>query len=75
MTSRPYSPLPVLPHYLPLNINQERGEQPKKKLTGTPGIPRGPSFPVSPGGPLGPGGPGGPGGPACPWSPCNGGRK
>lgn len=47
-----------------------RTTDPKKQLTGTPGIPRGPSFPVSPGGPLGPGGPGGPGGPAWPWSPC-----
>ena len=48
-----------------------RTTEPKKRLTGTPGIPRGPSFPVSPGGPLGPGGPGGPGGPAWPWSPCS----
>lgn len=67
---------PLVPNSIPiLSTSKEtkpvRTTDPKKQLTGMPGIPRGPSFPVSPGGPLGPGGPGGPGGPAWPWSPCS----
>lgn len=71
-----WPPPPHRPNSIPiLRASKEtkpvRTTEPKKQLTGTPGIPRGPSFPVSPGGPLGPGGPGGPGGPAWPWSPCS----